>query len=305
MTNSDDTRARQVAVMADPERVRLLGLVLTEPSGQVTADALAGRQGDSAAARRHLWAMVKVGLLSHDAGVFRPTHDALARFGSLSGRSTSRAEADYGDHERLLGRIAEELTTEHRGTLAPETVREFVFESYDLLASRAKVRMHLPQLTARFAADRLSALASVVTQDPRARDDVLFVCVKNAGRSQIAAAMMRARAAETVRVRTAGSAPASHLDPVVQAELARIGLADLTEFPRPLTNEVVRASGVVITMGCGDACPIIPGRRYVDWPVADPIGRSAAEVRRIVAEISRRVDVLLSEMGFGPTPLSP
>jgi protein-tyrosine-phosphatase len=301
MTPGDAVRAAQVAAMTDPDRVQLLALVLSAPLGQVTIASLAGPDADDQdRVAAHLRAMHQVGLLSEGGGVFSPTHDALARFGSLAGEQSERRERDYGDHERLLEWIVEDLARRHEGVLARETVREFVLDSYDLLASRAKVRMHLPQLTSRFAGDRLEALASLAIEDPRVRDDVLFVCVKNAGRAQIAAALMRSRAGDALRIRTAGSVPAVQLDPVVRSELARLGVDGLTEFPRPLTSEVVRASGVVVTMGCGDACPIVPGRRYVDWPVEDPVGLPASEVRRIVADIGERVSSLLVELGVMP-----
>ncbi len=174
-----------------------------------------------------------------------------------------------------------------------------MLESYDLLAARATVQRFLPQLTSRFAADRLAAVASIETGRAGATTDVLFVCVRNAGRSQIAAAFLRSMAGDRVRVRTAGSAPSGHLDPVVRAELTKLGLDHLTEFPRPLTPEVIRASGVVVTMGCGDACPLVPGRRYVDWPVDDPAGQEPDEVRRIIEEIRVRVEGLVEEIGAG------
>jgi len=205
-----------------------------------------------------------------------------------------------GDHQRSLDRIAATLTSRFKDVLAEETVREFVAESYDLLASRATVRQFLPQLTERFAQDRLEALASLEDVGRRDQDDVLFVCVRNAGRSQIAAALMREQVGGAIRIRTAGSAPDARLDPVVREELARRGIDTLTEFPRPLTSEVVRASGVVVTMGCGDACPIVPGRRYVDWKVDDPVGRPRQEVRRIIDDIEVRVDRLVEEMGVTP-----
>lgn len=298
MTPSETLRAAQVAAMADPDRVQILSLVLNHPEGEVTPGLLGRASLGHEVVLAHLVAMTKVGLLEQNDGVFRPTHDAYARFGALATDQTVRSERDRGDHERLLAWVIDDLGRRYEGILARETVTDFVLDSYDLLASRARVRMHLPQLTSRFAADRLQALASLAQADPRVRDDVLFVCVKNAGRSQIAAALMRSQAGSGIRIRTAGSAPAPRMDPAVTAELARLGVHQLTEFPRPLTTEVVRASGVVVTMGCGDACPVVPGRRYVDWHVDDPIGRSALEVRRIVDEIACRVDGLLEDLGI-------
>jgi arsenate reductase len=126
--------------------------------------------------------------------------------------------------------------------------------------------------------------------------EVLFVCVHNAGRSQMAAALLAHHARGRVVVRSAGSAPADSINPAVIAAMAELGL-DLTgEFPKPLATEVVAASDVVITMGCGDACPIFPGKRYLDWQLEDPAGQGIDAVRPIRDEIDRRVRALLAEL---------
>jgi protein-tyrosine-phosphatase len=132
----------------------------------------------------------------------------------------------------------------------------------------------------------------VVTTVP----EVLFVCVHNAGRSQMAAALLERRANGAVHVRSAGSDPADSLNPVVVAAMSEIGLDIGREFPKPLTDEAVTAADVVITMGCGDACPFYPGKRYLDWDLEDPAGKPLATVRRIRDEIDERVQVLLDEL---------
>jgi arsenate reductase (thioredoxin) len=126
--------------------------------------------------------------------------------------------------------------------------------------------------------------------------EVLFVCVHNAGRSQMAAALLDRRAGGRVHVRSAGSEPSDRLNPAVVAAMSELGLDISKEFPKPLTDEVVRAADVVITMGCGDACPLYPGKRYLDWDLEDPAGKSLATVRRIRDEIDDRVQALLREM---------
>ena len=136
----------------------------------------------------------------------------------------------------------------------------------------------------------------IVSQVP----EVLFVCVHNAGRSQMAAALLGHHAQGRVHVRSAGSEPADRINPAVVRAMAEVGLDIATEFPKPLTDEVVRAADVVITMGCGDACPIYPGKRYLDWELDDPAGRSLAEVRPIRDEIDRRVQSLLAELVSAP-----
>jgi protein-tyrosine-phosphatase len=304
--------AAQAAVMAEPDRLRLLALVLTDPSGQPTAVQLAGFGRPVDAVVDHLETMADVWLLARvghpSAPGYRPTADAILRFGGAAIGAGSTADGpvvDPGEHKPLLDRLIEEFTAQYADVFARETVQRFVLESYALLAARASVQRFLPALTARFAADRLSALAQpydAAMRPARSRSaehpagDVLFVCVRNSGRSQIAAATMRALAGDRVRVRTAGTVPASAMDPAVRTELKRRGLDGLAELPRPLTDEVVRASGVVVTMGCGEACPVFPGRRYVDWPLDDPAGKPPREVRRIADEIAERVQALLAEI---------
>ena len=128
------------------------------------------------------------------------------------------------------------------------------------------------------------------------RPEVLFVCVHNAGRSQMAAALLDRHAAGKVTVRSAGSAPASTLNPAVAEVMAELGIDLSREFPKPLTAEAVQASDVVITMGCGDACPVFPGKRYLDWDLDDPAGQDTATVRRIRDDIDARVRGLLAEL---------
>lgn len=128
--------------------------------------------------------------------------------------------------------------------------------------------------------------------------EVLFVCVHNAGRSQMAAVLTSHLSEGRVRVRSAGSAPASEINPQVVAAVAEIGLDLSQEFPKPLSDDFVQAADVVITMGCGDACPIYPGKRYVDWEVDDPAGKPIEDVRRIRDDIARRVAQLLANLGI-------
>jgi len=126
--------------------------------------------------------------------------------------------------------------------------------------------------------------------------EVLFVCVHNAGRSQMAAALLDHHAQGRVHVRSAGSAPADEINPAVAAVMGEWGIDLAKEFPKALTDEVVRAADVVITMGCGDACPVYPGKRYLDWELDDPAGKSANEVAPVRDEIDRRVRLLLTEL---------
>ena len=126
--------------------------------------------------------------------------------------------------------------------------------------------------------------------------EVLFVCVHNAGRSQMAAALLDHFAEGRVHVRSAGSTPADEINPAVMASMNELGIDISKEFPKPLTTDVVEAADVVVTMGCGDACPIFPGKRYLDWELPDPAGKSVEEVRQIRDEIAARIEGLLDEL---------
>ena len=126
--------------------------------------------------------------------------------------------------------------------------------------------------------------------------EVLFVCIHNAGRSQMAAGLLHQHGQGAVRVRSAGSTPAAEVNPAVVLAMSEVGIDLSHEFPKPITDDAVRAADVVVTMGCGDACPIYPGKRYLDWELTDPAGKSIEEVRVIRDEIDRRVQGLLAEL---------
>jgi arsenate reductase (thioredoxin) len=188
------------------------------------------------------------------------------------------------------------LATEFAGVFSRETVAELLRDSFDRLEATAKVRTYLELVAERFARERLAAVAQSQTGESGSVPEVLFVCVHNAGRSQMAAGLLDHRAMGAVHVRSAGSAPADSINPAVVEAMAEIGIDLAREFPKPLTDDVVRASDVVVTMGCGDACPIYPGKRYVDWELADPAGKSLDDVRAIRDEIDGRVQALLAEL---------
>jgi protein-tyrosine-phosphatase len=158
------------------------------------------------------------------------------------------------------------------------------------------VKAFVPVMVERFARERLRALAQAEGAVAKDKPEVLFVCTHNAGRSQMAMALMDSKAGGRVHVRSAGSTPAEEINPAAVEAMAEVGLDLTKEFPKPLTDEVVRAADVVITMGCGDACPIYPGKRYLDWDLDDPAGKSVEGVRPIRDELARRVTGLLAEL---------
>jgi arsenate reductase (thioredoxin) len=198
--------------------------------------------------------------------------------------------------QRHVEKAADALVDEFAGIFSRETIARYVDDSLERLGS-ARFTDFLPVLAHRFARERLRALGQSEGTIVKEMPEVLFVCVHNAGRSQMAAGLLRLRSDDRVHVRSAGSAPAGELNPLVVEAMREVGV-DLAEaFPKPLTDEVVRAADVVITMGCGDACPIYPGKRYEDWLLADPAEAESLEaVRAIRDEIDGRVTALVGEL---------
>jgi arsenate reductase (thioredoxin) len=192
------------------------------------------------------------------------------------------------------------LAAEFAGIFSPETVEEVLHDSAFRWID-APIQVHVPVLAERFSRERLRAVAQAGGQIVKDVPEVLFVCVHNAGRSQMAAALLDHHAEGKVHVRSAGSTPADEINPSVVAAMEEIGLDLSKEYPKPLTTEVVEAADVVVTMGCGDACPIFPGKRYLDWELTDPSGKSVDEVRPIRDEIDARVRALLAELVPAPT----
>jgi arsenate reductase (thioredoxin) len=201
-----------------------------------------------------------------------------------------------GHLERGLAQLSDEFA----GTFSTATVERYMAESLDALGG-ARVTDFVPLFVHRFARERLRALGQVRGVVAKDVPEVLFVCVQNAGRSQMAAALLDHHAAGRVHVRSAGSAPADQINPDVVAVMSELGLDVSKEFPKPMTDEVIQAADAVITMGCGDACPIYPGKRYEDWAVDDPAEADLDGVRRIRDEIGERVQALIAEVAPPPS----
>jgi arsenate reductase (thioredoxin) len=196
---------------------------------------------------------------------------------------------------QTFARSIEALAQEFRGSYSLETIERYVNEAIDRLAG-ARVVDFIPLFVHRFSREQLRALAQAEGAIIKEVPEVLFVCVHNAGRSQMAAALLDHHAKGKVHVRSAGSTPADQINPAVAAVMDEWGIDLSWEFPKPLTDEFVKAADAVITMGCGDACPIYPGRRYEDWELDDPAGQPVEVVRRIRDEIDLRVQQLLAEL---------
>lgn len=211
-------------------------------------------------------------------------------------------QAPLASPDALLQRSTERMARDFSGMISAETADRVVFESYAALARSATVSGHLPNLAEKFARDRLVALAQSRGLIPKRVPEVLFVCVNNSGRSQMAAALTRHLGAERVRVRSAGSQPSADLLPGVVTVLSENGIDMSEEFPKPLTDDVVRAADAVITMGCGDACPIYPGKRYLDWQLDDPADLDLDGIRGVRDQIEERVRALLDELAPTASP---
>ncbi len=201
------------------------------------------------------------------------------------------------DQQHLVHEVSGRLASKFAGAFGPETIERFVVDSMDQLLPTAKTTAFLPLLTERFARERLQALAKVEGSLPSVVPGVLFLCVHNAGRSQMAAGWTRQLAGDRVVVYSGGSEPASEINAAAVEAMDEVGIDIRAEFPKPWTDEVVRAVDVVITMECGDACPLYPGKRYEDWELTDPAGQDIELVRPIRDEIKLRVEALLASLG--------
>jgi len=281
-------------VLGDPTRARIVALIRDSPDGR----ALVGRLADTLGLRQPTVSH-HMKVLAADGIVMREPAGRQAWY-SLDPRQVGRIEAFFGDSTSGSGadvdmpRIIDDLAARYRGTFNVETVDRYVRESHDLLSANSSSPL-IGSRTAAFATVRLDALArSQATR--RQVPEVLFVCVQNAGRSQLAAGILRQLAGDRVLVRTAGSAPAGAVRAGIVTALDEIGVPLGGEFPKPLTDEAVRAADIVVTMGCGDACPIYPGRLYLDWDLEDPVGQPLETVRAIRDDIDARVRALLTEL---------
>ncbi|MGZ4339878.1 MAG: arsenate reductase ArsC [Gaiellaceae bacterium] len=197
--------------------------------------------------------------------------------------------------QRHVHQAADRLKSEFAGVFSVETIERYIGESLDLLGD-SHINVFVPVLAHRFARERLKALARAEHLIATDQPEVLFVCVHNAGRSQMAAALLRLHSQGRINVRSAGSTPADEINPAVVEAMSELDVDMSEEFPKPLTNEFVRAADVVITMGCGDACPIYPGKRYEDWELDDPAGQDLPAVRVIRDEIEQRVKRLVADL---------
>ena len=298
--------ATTLKALSDPLRLRMLSAIASDPRGEsCVCDLAALADVSQPTVSHHLKVLKDVDVLTSERrGTWvwyriNPSRRSAvtALLDSFAPASVAPGNVDDDpprpDFDARVTRLAEELAAEVP-ELDARVVLTTVRESYTALARTARVTSALVPLTERFARQRL---ADLIRDRDSAVPQVLFVCVANAGRSQLAAALVNQLAAGKVVARSAGSAPADVVHPHVRSLLAEIeGDRAAERFPKPLTDDAVRAADVVITMGCGDVCPIIPGVRYDDWAVGDPALASREGVEAIRDDIAERVRVLVDEL---------
>ncbi|MEZ0359285.1 arsenate reductase ArsC [Mycobacterium sp. SA01] len=204
------------------------------------------------------------------------------------------------DQQHALTTAATRLHSEFGEHFGVDTVERFLHSSYEQVAAQATVPNFLPLLAERWAHQRLDALARVEGKITTAKPMVLFLCTHNAGRSQMALGFFNHLAGDHALAWSGGSEPGNEINPAAVAAMAEIGIDIAREFPKPWTDEIVRAADVVVTMGCGDACPFFPGKRYENWELPDPAGQGIDAVRPIRDEVEVRVRRLLAELGIEP-----
>ncbi len=210
---------------------------------------------------------------------------------------TYRREDLSVDQNLALKVAAEPLEAEFAETFGSATIERFLHRSYDQFADRAAIPNFLPLVAERFARQPLKALVKVEGKGLSGIPTVLFLCTHNSGRSQMALGFFQALAGERAVAWSGGSEPGHELNPTAVEAMRERGIDITGEFPKPWTDEIVQAVDVVITMGCGDACPIFPGKRYEEWTLEDPAGKDLDQVRPIRDEVERRVRELLGELG--------
>lgn len=201
------------------------------------------------------------------------------------------------EQRSVVRHAATDLQKEFRGVFGVETIELYLASSL-LALQAARIKHFVPLFSARFARQRLRALAKVEGKLSGGVPSIVFLCVQNAGRSQMAAGWAASLGGDRVEVYSGGSDPASQVNPSAIAAMREVGIDIADQFPKPWTDEVIRAADVIVTMGCGDACPIFPGKRYEDWEVLDPESLDVAGVRPIRDDIEDRVKRLLEQLGI-------
>jgi arsenate reductase (thioredoxin) len=220
---------------------------------------------------------------------------------SRQATQTPAAEASAPPARRRVAdydRLVDELAYSYAGVFSRDSIAEAVADARTALEPTATISDFLPILVSRFAREQLTAAAQADGRITKPVPELLFICVQNAGRSQMAAALAHHLSAGKVHVRSAGSQPGDQINPIAVQVLAERGIRLTEAYPKPLTNDVVHAADVIVTMGCGDTCPIYPGKRYLDWDVPDPNGQPIDRVRDIRDDLQARITALLRDLNI-------
>ncbi len=199
------------------------------------------------------------------------------------------------EEQRSVRAALGSLVKQFHSVFDDETIEHFLVDSYERLAATSRNKSFLSIFSERFARERLTAMTKIDSVS-KGKPGVLFLCVHNAGRSQMAAGWLRSIAGDRIDVFTGGSEPANTLNPVVVQAMTEVGVNIGEEFPKPWTDEVVKAVDVVISMGCGDVCPIYPGKKYSDWELDDPVDMDLEGVRVVRDELKERVQNLAHDL---------
>jgi arsenate reductase len=300
-----DPRADEVAhrlrALADPVRLRLLGLL---GRGDCPVGPLAAALGISQSLTSfHLAALRDAGMLTlEQAGRFtyaRLRPDALATLFAQTTELVNGPVLDgdlEGDEAALAETLTGELATRFGRRLGAARIRHLVDEETRRARSHQRGRLATGQLIRRHATERLRASAQADGYEAKPVPEVLFVCVHNAGRSQMAAALAQQLGGGRLHAWSAGSRPAAAIHGPVTTVMAEVGIDLSGQVPKPWTNELLRAADVVVTMGCGEDCPIFPGVRYLAWEIPDPDGQPIDRVRRIRDDLAGQVRALVHEL---------
>ena len=205
------------------------------------------------------------------------------------------------ERRAAIARSVIEIAHEYGDHFSSDMIEEIVSDSYDRLAVNATVTQFLGTFAEKHARKRLRAIGKLDGSAPDSRPAVLFLCVHNAGRSQMALGWLTHLGGDHVVGYSGGSAPANEINPAAISVMAEVGIDISNEFPKPWTDDIVRATDVVVLMGCGDACPVYPGKRYVEWTLDDPAGQNIDAVRAVRDNVRAHVENLLVELGVTTT----
>jgi arsenate reductase (thioredoxin) len=209
-----------------------------------------------------------------------------------------RNEHFHLERRAAIARAVINIARDHDEHFSTDMIEEIVTESYNRLAANATITQFLGNLAEKLARKRLRAIAKLDGSAPDSRPAVLFLCVHNAGRSQMALGWLTHIGGDRVVGYSGGSEPASEINPVAIAAMAEVGIDISAEFPKPWTDDIVRSTDVVVLMGCGDACPVYPGKRYVEWTLDDPAGQDLDAVRHVRDNVRAHVEQLLIELNI-------